>query len=70
MILTTSADLSLPAFVRACLRFAERAQAEATQHAITGAHHIAIALRLEADQFRSVAGRALCAEHLFGEVPA
>jgi hypothetical protein len=66
MILTTSADASLPAFVRSCLLFAERAQAEATRHAIVGAHHVAIALRHEAAMFRSVAGRFLRAQQLFG----
>lgn len=65
MILTTSADGSLPAFVRSCLMFAERAQAEATCHTITGAHHFAIALRQEAALFRSVAGRFLRAQQLF-----
>lgn len=70
MILTTSADRSLPAFVRSCLRFAERAQAEATIHTIVGAGHVAVALRLEARKFREVADRALRSGHLFAAVSA
>lgn len=70
MILTTSADRSLPAFVRSCLKFGERAQAEATRHAIVGAHHIATALRLEAWKFREVAGGTLRAHNLLCEVAA
>lgn len=70
MILTTSADESLPAFVRSCLRFAERAQGEATIHTIAGAHHIAAALRIEARSFREVAGRALRFDRLASGVAA
>lgn len=64
MILTTSADMSLPAFVRSCLRFAERAQATATLHTINGEPQHAAYLRDEAARFRSVAERGMRQRHL------
>lgn len=64
MILTTSADRSLPAFVRSCLRFAERAQATATLHLINGEPAHAVFLQDEARRFREVAAGGLAHANL------
>lgn len=64
MILTTSADMSLPAFVRSCLRFAERAQATATLHLINDEPAHAGVMQAEARRFREVAAFGLAQRNL------
>jgi hypothetical protein len=64
LVLTTSADAALPAFSRACLQFAERAQAAGTLEWILGDTVKAQVYYEETARFRQVALTGLLSRFL------